>query len=243
MADAEPTPPEGTGGPVVLRARSLPGNDARLVLEPGSAAAVVTRDRNLLPALLLMTHAETQPAEPGPIAWIDGDLLLEDAPLSANLALPVGLAAAEVEAAAARMAPADDPVPYRPGWITRPVSQLPTPPPEWLVCAAKLVVAERRGAVCVVTDGSTAQALPEAWWAGWPGVFTRGPMLVLYRDLREVGPAGETCVLLVDEGRIQLWAPLNDRTRRPLALRWRRMVERIRAGAGRIDEDDELVDD
>jgi hypothetical protein len=241
LADAEPLPPEGSGGPLVLRARSLQGGDERLALAPGSITALVTRDRNLMPALLLMTHAEVPGRELGPIAWVDGELLMEDVPLTANLALPAGLDPAEIEAAAARMAPADDPVPYRPGWSTRPVSQLPTPPPEWLICALKLALAERRGAACIAIDGPTFQALPEAWRAAWPGIFTRGPLLVLYRELREVGRAGETAAMLVEDGRIQVWAPLDDENRRLLTLRWRRMIERIRAGASQIEEDDEVI--
>jgi hypothetical protein len=244
MADAEPTPAEGPGGPVTLRARDLGGHEDRLVLEPGTVAAVVSRDRNLMPALLLLTHGEPPGQEPGPVFWVDGDLLLEDVPVTANLAMPAGMAAAELEAMAARLAPPDDPVPYRAGWTTRPVSQLPTPPPEWLICALKLAVAERRGAACVAIDAPTFLSLPETWRAAWPGIFTRGPMLVLYRDMLNVGPSGEATALLVEDGRIQVGTRLDPRTRRLLAIRWRRMVERMRVGASRIDDDDdeELAD-
>jgi hypothetical protein len=86
-------------------------------------------------------------------------------------------------------------------------------------------------------------ALPDAWQAGWSTLFTRGPLLALHRSFNFAGQSGETRALLVEEGRIEVWAPLNSTTRRQLAQRWRRMVERPRVGAGQIDNDnDELVD-
>ena len=177
-----------------------------------------------------------------PIAWIDGVLLEEELSLAANLALPPGMNTAELEAAAAQMAPPDDAVPFRSGWSTRPIPKLPTPPPEWLVCAFKAAVAQRRGAIALATDVATARSLPDTWRAAWSTVFTHGPLFILHRDLREVGKAGEDTVLLVEDGRIQVWSPLTDKTRRPLALRWDRIVEHIRVGVNQDDEGDEVTE-
>ena len=104
-----------------------------------------------------------------------------------------------------------------------------------------MAVAERRGAACLAVDGLTAQTLPETWRAAWPSLFTRGPILVQYRDLREA--ARERMILLVHEGRIEAWTAFAPRHRRELAERWRRIVERIRTGAEATeDEGDELVE-
>jgi hypothetical protein len=238
LADLEPTIKEWPSGPLTLRAKSLSGDEDELVLEPGRNVAVVSHDRNLRPSVLVMAHSKTPDREPAPIAWIDGVLLEEELSLAANLALSPGMNTAELEASAAQMAPPDDAVPFRSGWSTRPIPRLPTPPPEWLVCAFKAAVAERRGAIALATDGATAQNLPDTWATAWPTVFTRGPLFVVHRDLREAGKVGEETVLLVEDGRIRVWSPLTDETRRLLALPWRKIVERIRAGVSQSEDND-----
>jgi hypothetical protein len=245
LAEAAPALPQRRLGPLVLRARSLAGTPGPLVMPPGSAAAVLTRDRRPALGVLLMDHAETEGQRLGPVAWIDGEILLEDAPLLANLAWPGELDAAEIEAEAATFAPPDDPVPYRPGWSHRPLPQLPAPPPEWLVCALKVVVASRRGACCLAIRGEVLQALPEAWREACRRSFTGGPLLVLHRDVRSLGQAGETAALLVGGGQIIGWLPVTADNHKELAAQLRRMVERTRAGGGGGEplEEEELAEE
>jgi hypothetical protein len=236
LADREPPPPARAGGPLRLRVAALAGDEPVLALGPGQTAALLTRDRQLPLGVLLVDHA----AGPvGPVAWIDAQLLAEDAPLLANLALPAGVSPRMIEAEAARMAPPDDAVPYRPGWLRRTVAELPTPPPDWLVCALKVAVAARRGACCLAMESHTLQALPPAWRAAWPEVF-EGPLLIVQRDLRLLGQGGESVALLAEGERFMGWLPLGRATRPLLAAQWRQMAERqARPVAARL-EDEEL---
>ena len=184
FADSEPGTIIYPISPLILRAKDLSGAESKLVLHPGNTIAVVSIRRNLHLSQLITAHIETSDFQSALVAWIDGVLLEEELSLAANLALPPGLSTAELEAAAAKFAPPDDAVPFRSGWSTRPIPRLPTPPPEWLICGFKAAVAERRGAIALAIDGATAQGLSCAWRATWPKVFTRGPLFVVYRDVR-----------------------------------------------------------
>lgn len=243
LADPEPLPPACPDGPLRLRVAALAGDAPLLVLEPGSVAAILTRDRQLPLGVLVADHAVAGADGVGPVAWIDPELLAEDAPLLANLAVPAGVDPRTIEAAAVRMAPPDDAVPYRAGWLRRTMAELPTPPPDWLICALKVAVAARRGASCLAIESRTLEALPAAARAAWPRVFTAGPLLVVHRDLRLLGQAGEAVALLVDGGRPVGWLPLDKASRPLLMSQFRRLTERARALAatGR-PEDEELVE-
>ena len=245
LADPEPTPPPArAGAPLRLRVPALAGGSEPLVLAPGSVAAVLTRDRLLPPlGVLLAEHATDAIDGVGPVAWIDPGLLAEDAPLAANLALPAGVDPRAIEAAALGVAPPGETVPYRPGWLRRTIDELPLPPPDWLICALKVVVAARRGASCLAVEHRTLQALPESWRSAWPALFPAGPLLVVHRDLRFLGRGEESAVLIIDDGRPLGWLPLGPATRPLLLANFQRLSERVRIRmVGQRLEDEELIE-
>jgi hypothetical protein len=236
LADPEPPLPAQSGGPLRLRVAALAGDEPGLALEPGQAAALLTRDRQLPLGVLVVDHAAGQV---GPVAWIDAELLAGDAPLLANLAVPAGVSPRAIEAEAARMAPPDDAVPYRAGWLRRTVAELPTPPPDWLICALKVAVAARRGACCLAVESHTFQALPPAARTAWPEIF-KGPLLIVQRDLRLLGQGGERVALLAEGERFIGWLPLGGEatSQRLLATQWRQMGRRAKPAALRLDDEE-----
>jgi ABC-type multidrug transport system fused ATPase/permease subunit len=243
LADLEPPAPARPEGPLRLRVPELAGAAPELALEPGSVAAVISRDPQLPLGALVAAQAEAGPGGLGPVAWIDAELLAPDAPLVANLAVPAGTDLRAVERDALRLAPAQAGLAYPPGWLLRTVAELPTPPPDWLICALKVAVAARRGASCLAAEAGSLLALPEAARRGWAELFPDGPLLVLHRDLQRVGQAGESVALLAEDGRLSGWLRLGPATRRTLALSFRALVERARTlqATARPDEE-ELVE-
>ena len=208
--------------------RRWPARRGRWCSSPARSRPLLTRDRQLPLGVLIADHAAAADGV-GPVAWIDAQLLVEDAPLARRIspcrpgstrgqdrgrcgahgaagrrrALSGGLAAPEGGGAADAAARLAD---LRPQGRGRRAARRELP-------------RRSRAPRSAGAAGGVASGLAQG--------LRRRPLLVLHRDLRLIGQCGESVALLVGGRASCRLAAARRRDPKPARRRWRQMGRRI----------------